>query len=120
MDFAKAPAGHPKSRIVLDVGEALAGGVLDAPDLSRQRPFDLRPHLAVDGEVLGVGVELANFNHAVTPDPWAALVNAGDQHFAVTLLRALRGMTEGSSTGRRPADFCSMRFEAESMPRIVG
>jgi hypothetical protein len=51
--------GKPDSRLgvpvlshyVFDMGEAVAGGVLDAPSLPIVRPLDLGPHLSVDHEV---------------------------------------------------------------------
>src|SRR6516165_9342547 len=50
---------------MFDVGEAAAGGVLNAPSSARSRPFDLGPHAAADREVIGFGVHAANLDHAV-------------------------------------------------------
>jgi hypothetical protein len=49
---------------VLDMGQALAGGVLDAPALPRSRPLDFRPHHPIDHEVEGLGVDVLNLDHA--------------------------------------------------------
>jgi hypothetical protein len=46
------------------MGQALPGGVLDAPTLSRPRSLDLRPELPVDREVVGVRIEAPNLDHA--------------------------------------------------------
>jgi hypothetical protein len=35
---------------VLNMGQALAGGILNAPPLPQGRPFDLRPQLPIDRE----------------------------------------------------------------------
>jgi len=51
---------------VLDVGEAMAGGVLDAPSLPALAPLDLGPQLTVYGEVVGVGVAPINNNRKLT------------------------------------------------------
>jgi hypothetical protein len=56
---------RPLADDMLDVGETVAGGVLDAPRFARGRPFDFRPQLAADGEVVRLGVDAANFDHAV-------------------------------------------------------
>jgi hypothetical protein len=50
---------------MFNVCEAVAGGVLDAPSLPVVRPFDLGPHLPVDHEVVGFGVDPVNLDHAV-------------------------------------------------------
>ena len=47
------------------MGQALAGGVLDAPALPRWRPFDLRPHLSVDEQVISFAVDAVDLDHAV-------------------------------------------------------
>lgn len=50
---------------VLDMGEAMAGGVLDAPSLPALAPLDRGPPLTVYGEAVGVGVAINN-NRKVT------------------------------------------------------
>jgi hypothetical protein len=52
---------------MLNMGEAMPGGVLDAPSLSRPRPLHLAPHLAVDGEVVGLGIDPVDLDHAKAP-----------------------------------------------------
>jgi hypothetical protein len=48
------------------MGEAMAGGVLDAPSLPALAPLDLGPQLTVYGEVVGVGVAPINNNRKLT------------------------------------------------------
>jgi hypothetical protein len=42
---------------VLDMGEAMAGGILDAPCLAGRGPLHFRPHLAADIQVVSLGVD---------------------------------------------------------------
>jgi len=51
---------------VLGMGQAMAGGVLDAPCPALRAPFHLGPEGAADGKMLGGGVDAADFNHAET------------------------------------------------------
>jgi hypothetical protein len=65
--------GQPDGRLrvavlgvdMFDVGQAMAGGVLDAPAAPRRRPLHLAPNLPVDGQVIGAGVDLADLDHPV-------------------------------------------------------
>jgi hypothetical protein len=49
---------------MLDMGETLAGGVLDAPCPALRAPLDLGPHHAVNLKPMGLGVNPANLDYA--------------------------------------------------------
>jgi hypothetical protein len=68
-DHALGEAGGARVTIlsdnVLKMSKALAGGVLHAPGPALWAPLNLAPQPAADGEVVGLGVDAANFNNAV-------------------------------------------------------
>jgi hypothetical protein len=52
---------------VFHVKQALTGGVLYTPSLPAGTPFDLAPHLAVDTQMVGFGIDPPNLDHAKAP-----------------------------------------------------
>jgi hypothetical protein len=50
---------------MLGVSQAFAGGVLDAPALTRWRPLNFRPHLSVDQQVKSFGIDAVSLDYAV-------------------------------------------------------
>src|SRR4029453_10574590 len=52
---------------MLDMGQAVPTGVLNAPHLSTGAPFDLAPKLPVDGEAVDGGASLHGTNQSIAP-----------------------------------------------------